>query len=352
MFDFGLVSLPVMALSALFGYAVFFDVDSVLFHDIEVPASLEYQGFTPNVVASRLAQEVKAIKREAKTAREMREFNLPDEESPIQALGRYYDFLTPIVATQELIGLIEFSFTGNMVKGKDGLKLTVHGLNNTTGKSFHSSVSGPEPEELVKKAAIDATRFIDPYIVASYYYETTVASGGTDFTTTVDELKHCTHALPASDLHWVHNLWGLVLLKQGKYDEAVAAFDRALELKPDFVLSIHNLGRVYMAKGEYENAIAKFKQVLALDAVTNKRTPHAYTLWGDALIAEGQPEEAAKKYDLALKANPDYPDAYASYGNLLLQQGKRAEARKMYELALKLEPKRVEFQKNIDLLTN
>ena len=352
MFDFGLVSLPVIALSALFGYAVFFDVDSVLFHDIEVPASLEYQGYTPKVIASRMAQEVKLIKREAKTAREMRQFNLPDEESPIQALGRYYDFLTPIVATQELVGLVEFSFVGNMVKGKDGLKLTVHGLSNKTGKSFHSTVSGADPEELVKKAALDATRFIDPYIVASYYYETTVAKGGTDFTATIEELKHCVHALPDSDQHWVHNLWGLVLLKQGKFDNAVEEFNAALRIKPDFVLSVHNIGRVYMAKGEYDNAIAKFKDVLAMDGVAKVRTPHAYTLWGDALMAQGKPDEAAKMYDMAMQTGPEYPDAYNSYGKLLMSQGKRSDARIMHELALKLEPTRLEFRKNVEQFTN
>ncbi|WP_029009093.1 tetratricopeptide repeat protein [Azospirillum halopraeferens] len=352
MFDFGLVSLPVIALSALFGYAVLFDVDSVLFHEIEVPASLEYQGYTPKVMASRMAQEVKAIKREARTAREMRQFNLPDEESPIQALGRYYNFLTPIVATQELMGLVEFSFVGNMVKSKDGLKLTVHGLNTKTNRAFHSTVSGADPEELVKKAALDATRFIDPYIVASYHYERTVASGSSDFTQTVEELKHCMHALPDEDQHWVHNLWGLVQLRQGKFDNAVEEFNTALRIKPDFVLSVHNLGRVHMAKGEYENAIGKFKEVLAMDAVGRVRTPHAYTLWGDALVALGRPDEAAKMYDMAIRVEPDYPDSYNSYGKLLMSQGKRGEARIMHDLALKLEPTRVEFRQAVEQFTN
>lgn len=349
MFDWGLVSLPVMALSVLFGYAVFFDVDSVLFHDIEVPASLEYQGYTPQVVASRLAQEVKHIKEEARTARQMSRFTLPDEDSPLQSLGRYYNFLTPIVATQELLGLVEFSFFGNVVKTRDGLTLTVHGQGMRSGRSFHTVVSGTEPESLIRRAALDTTRFIDPYIVASYHYERTVARGGTDFSATIEELKNCLHALPDHDQHWVHNLWGLVLYQSKEFDAAEAEFRQALTLAPDFVLAVHNIGRVQLARGDHEAAIGTFRRVLAMDAATNHRTPHAYTLWGDALVALGRDDEAADLYERAIKAGPDYPDAYAAYGKLLMRQGKAAEARARFALALKLDPTRAEFRRNLDL---
>lgn len=350
MFDFGLVSLPVLALSALFGYAVLFDVDSVVFHNIEVPASVEYQGYTSEVVASRLAQEVKRIKREAKTARQMSEFDLPDEDSPIQALGRYYDFLTPVIATQELLGLIRYSFFGNMVKTKSGLTLTVHGLQTTTGRSFETVVSGSDPEMLVKTAAIDATRFIDPYVVASYYYETTVESESKDFSKTLDELKNCVQALPDSDQHWVHNLWGLVLYQTGEYDKALAEFDDALKLNPGFVLSVHNIGRVQLARGEYEAAITTFKRVVEMDKANNYRTPHAYTQWGNALVALGRPDEAKGVYERAIKAGPEYPDAYASFGRLQASQGKLLEARVLYSIAVKLDPERRAFREALEAL--
>lgn len=351
MFDLGLVSLPVFALSALFGYAVFFDVDSVQFHNIEVPASLEYQGYTPQVVASRLAQEVKHIKEEARTARQMSSFSLPDEESPIQSLGRYYNFLTPIVAAQELLGLVEYSVFGDMVKTKNGLTLTVHGLATRTGKTFSTVRTGDEPESLIRQAAVDATRFIDPYIVASYRYERTVAEGGSDFTSTIEELKNCIHALPDSDQHWVHNLWGLVQFQLKRYDDAMEQFNLALKRSPDFVLAVYNIGRVQAAKGETDAAIATLRKVLEMDATTNYRTPHAYTLWADLLVKMGRPDQAKELYEKAVKAGPEYGDAYANYGKLLRTQGNTADARIMFGLALKLDPKRQDFRQNLDLLT-
>lgn len=351
MFDLGLVSLPVFALSALFGYAVFFDVDSVQFHSIEVPASLEYQGYTPEVVASRLAQEVKHIKEEARTARQMSSFSLPDEESPIQSLGRYYNFLTPVIAAQELLGLVEYSVFGNMVKTKSGLSLTVHGLQTRTGKTFSTVRAGDEPESLIRETALDVTRFIDPYIVASYRYERTVAEGGTDFSATIDELKTCIHALPDSDQHWVHNLWGLVHFQSRKYDEALEQFDLALKQAPDFVLAVYNIGRVQAAQGENEAAIATLRKVLEMDAKTNYRTPHAYRLWGDILVAMGRQDQAKELYEKSIKAGPEYGDAYASYGKLLQSQGKSSEARVMFGLALKLDPTRQDFRRNLDLPT-
>lgn len=351
MFDLGLVSLPVFALSALFGYAVFFDVDSVQFHNIDVPASLEYQGYTPQVVASRLAQEVKHIKAEARTARQMSSFSLPDEVSPIQALGRYYNFMTPIVAAQELLGLVEYSVFGDMVKTKSGLTLTVHGLASKTGKTFTTVRSGDDPETLIRQAALDTTRFIDPYIVASYRYERTVAAGGTDFTSTIEELKNCVHALPDSDQHWVYNLWGLVQFQRKQYDDAVEQFNLALAQSPNFVLAVYNIARVEAAKGETEAAIATLRKVLEMDATTNFRTPHAYTLWGDLMVTMGQPDQAKELYEKAIKAGPEYGDAYANYGKLLRTQGNMADARVMFGLALKLDPKRLDFRQNLDPMT-
>nr|WP_246337987.1 tetratricopeptide repeat protein [Azospirillum oleiclasticum] len=347
----GLVSLPVIALSALFGYAVFFDVDSVQFHNIEVPASLEYQGYTPQVVASRLAQQVKHIKEEARTARQMSSFSLPDEESPIQQLGRYYNFLTPIVAAQELLGLVEYSVFGDMVKTKSGLTLTVHGLASQTGKKFSSVRTGDDPEALIRQVALDTTRFIDPYIVASYQYERTVAEGGADFTSTIQELKNCVHALPESDLHWVHNLWGLVNFQTKRYDDAVEQFDLALKKSPGFVLPVYNIARVQAAKGEHEAAIATLRKVLEMDSKTNYRTPHAYTLWADLMVTLGQPDQAQELYQKAIKAGPEYGDAYANYGKLLRTQGKTADARILFGQALRLDPRRQDIRQNLDPLT-
>lgn len=342
--DFGFLSLPVITLSVLFGYSVFFDVSAVLFHPVEVPLTLEQQGYSRRVMSARLANEVRIVKLKARTVKDQRRVLLPDDESAINTLGGYFDFLTPVRATQELMGLVEFSFVGDVVTRNNEYRLSVRGRNNRTQQFFFSTVAAKDPEELVRRMAIDIVRFVDPYVVASYYYEATRDQKGTDYG---DTLRHCATAMPEGERHWAHNLWGLVLLQEGRPDEAIERFRQALRLRPDFVPAVHNWGNALMAKGEHEAAIARFREALALDSQSHQRTPHAYTGWATALRALGRLDEAAAMFREAMRADPRFAEAYNGYGDLLRQTGDLAGARAMFERAADLDPLRTEFATNL-----
>ena len=49
---------------------------------------------------------------------------------------------------------------------------------------------------------------------------------------------------------------------QGKLEEAIARFRRALELKPDFAEAHNNLGNAFGDQGKLEEAIARFRRAL------------------------------------------------------------------------------------------
>ncbi len=56
---------------------------------------------------------------------------------------------------------------------------------------------------------------------------------------------------------------------QGKRDEALACFRRAIELKPDYTTAYNNLGAVLSDQGKQEEALACFHR--ALEAETGLR---------------------------------------------------------------------------------
>jgi len=350
--DFGAISLPVMALSALFGYAVLFDTSAVVFHDIQVPPTVQQLGYSPKVMSARLANQVRVIDQKAKTVKEFREFALPDDESAVNALGGYFHFGEPIKAAQELMGLVQYTFSGDVVKQGDQLQLAVRGHAHERNKPFNAVVVGQDPEKLIHDMAVDIVRFIDPYIVASYVYETTRDAGSKDFGPAMREVRHCLVHLPKGDLHWAYNLYGLILLQQGKPDEAIERYNEALKLKPDFLLPVYNIGNALLEKKQYDQAIAKYKEVLRLDA-KGVRTPHAYTQWGVALMRQGQTDAAVPLFQKAIAADPMHADAYYRLGTAFKQQGKLKDAQEMIQRAVDRAPERKDYAADLaPLLTN
>ena len=51
---------------------------------------------------------------------------------------------------------------------------------------------------------------------------------------------------------------------QGKLDEAVACYRRALELKPDYAAAHNNLGNALQAQGKLDEAVACYRRAVEL----------------------------------------------------------------------------------------
>ena len=64
------------------------------------------------------------------------------------------------------------------------------------------------------------------------------------------------------DFAEAHNNLGNTLKDQGKLDEAVACYRRALELKPDYAAAHNNLGVVLKGQGKLDEAVACYRRAL------------------------------------------------------------------------------------------
>ena len=58
---------------------------------------------------------------------------------------------------------------------------------------------------------------------------------------------------------------GLALGEQGKYDEAMEAFDEAISLNPNYALAWYNKGVVLDNQGKYGEAIQAYNEAIRLD---------------------------------------------------------------------------------------
>jgi tetratricopeptide (TPR) repeat protein len=127
---------------------------------------------------------------------------------------------------------------------------------------------------------------------------------------------------------------GAALAAQGRIDEAIAKYSEALRLEPDFPMAHMNLGVALARQGRIDAAIAQYSEALRIAP----DFPDAHFNLGLALARQGRIDAAIAQYSEALRIKPDYPQAYFNLGAALVAQGRIDEAIAQYSKALRLEP--------------
>ena len=98
---------------------------------------------------------------------------------------------------------------------------------------------------------------------------------------------------------------GIALKEQGKLEEAIEAYNKALAIKPDYAEAYNNMGNTLQEQGKLEEAIEAYNKALAI----KPDYAEAYNNMGNALQEQGKLEEAIEAYNKALAIKPDYAEA-------------------------------------------
>lgn len=131
-----------------------------------------------------------------------------------------------------------------------------------------------------------------------------------------------------------HSNLGKALKDAGRLAEAEACHRRALEVEPQLALAHNNLGAVLADQGRFEEAEASYRRALEQEP----RYAMAHGNLGTALRALGRLTEAEASYRRALELTPDLPEAHSNLGNALRELGRCAEAEASCGRALALQP--------------
>ncbi len=117
-------------------------------------------------------------------------------------------------------------------------------------------------------------------------------------------IKSGLHRLGSLLLQEYHYNLGLALRQQGKVEEAIKNFQKAIEINPKYALAYQNLGHALHNQGKVEEAIKNFQKAIEI----NPEDDWAYYSWGHALRQQGKLEEAIKNYQKAIEINPKLAD--------------------------------------------
>lgn len=127
---------------------------------------------------------------------------------------------------------------------------------------------------------------------------------------------------------------GLAYLNQGKYDEAIKAFDSAIALKPDDADAWNSRGNALASKRETDRAIQSYDSAIAL----RPNSPFAYKNRGASLATKDEFDRAIKDFDQAITLKPDYAGAYNSRGFTYQLKGDFERALQDYDKSIQLAP--------------
>lgn len=133
-------------------------------------------------------------------------------------------------------------------------------------------------------------------------------------------------------------MWQLAncYMKQGKHALALLIFEQVLNLQPDFVECLNNVGYVYKKEEIHDKAREYFGKVLSLAAnpkykVSDKDKADYHTNMGSMFIANGTPQDAINCFKQALKHDPENPQAKWNYSLACLEKGDYKEGFEYYD---------------------
>jgi tetratricopeptide (TPR) repeat protein len=106
--------------------------------------------------------------------------------------------------------------------------------------------------------------------------------------------------------------------KNKSYDQAIAAYQKELQLKPDSASAYNQIGNLYGAEKKMPEATEALTKAAQLDpAIASK----AYFNMGANLVNSGQADKASEFFKKATDADPNYAEAWYQLGSTSMMKG-------------------------------
>jgi type IV pilus assembly protein PilF len=137
------------------------------------------------------------------------------------------------------------------------------------------------------------------------------------------------------------NAIGLAQSLKGNRNEAARAYEKCLEIYPEFTEVRNNLGMIYQELGQLDKAEAQWQKALA-DMAYPSRENLYYNLAG-LYVVKDRLDLAYDNIQRALQVRPRMAMAHNRKGKILERMNKLEEAEAAYEQAVKIVPDDVRF---------
>lgn len=108
-------------------------------------------------------------------------------------------------------------------------------------------------------------------------------------------------AISSFPKNWMgYDGYGYFLIKNGRYDEAIKAYEKVVALTQDNISAFNNIAIAYLFKGEFESAAAVFEQTARMEPSSS-----VFANTGSMYYLSGDYKKAVKMYSEALRLEPE-----------------------------------------------
>lgn len=131
-----------------------------------------------------------------------------------------------------------------------------------------------------------------------------------------------------------------------KYNDALADFDKATEIKPDLAPAFFESGMAYYAQEKYKQAIGSYDKAVKIDP------NNAEYVYSRCVSKSWAGDNAGARTDCqkATKLKPDYVDAWQTLARAYEDLGQLDKAEETYKKVLELDPKNKGAKEGLDFI--
>jgi len=146
----------------------------------------------------------------------------------------------------------------------------------------------------------------------------------------------------------LHHKLGSLYQHEGRCQDAIPEFKKAIAINRDYFVSYNNLGSCWLSLNRPEEAVKLFQEAIAHTEYPGEY--HFYHHLGIALLAAGRREESKAAFVVETALTPDFLDAHLNLGNIYLLDRNYERASEEYQEVLFLDPKKADGYFNLGQL--
>lgn len=253
-------TLFLVSLFLLFIFRIFQDQGYIL-ESFSVPQELEESGYTGQVIALRIQDELVELKGVINSVKDdSLELKSNNTDIDLSVLGLGLSLKSIAFQIREAMGKKNKTIRGEVTQLGDRLEIQIRMtgypkiIKKIALKDLKKEVA---LDQLIKKGAEGILYQTDPYRLALLCrYEKRYEEG-------INTLRHLLRT-NEKDAQWALLGWGAILEDQGKIEEAIEKYQKSVEVDPNFSLGWQRLAWKFQAKKEGKKAIEALQKVTNL----------------------------------------------------------------------------------------